>query len=377
MMQIQDSAAVDDYRRHHVPLYNEQKLKLGLFGTNCSQGLTMTKAPTTYAATWEHTLKVAQRADEIGMEILVPVARWKGFGGSTNFNGTNFDTYTWAAGLAARTKNIMICSTSHLPTMHPIVAAKAGTTIDHISNGRFALNMVMGWFTPEMEMFGAPQRQHDDRYEYGSEWVEVLTRLWSAGEPFDFNGKYLRVAAAVSEPKPVQKPFPVLVNAGNSRAGIDFSARYVDFNFATVDTLENATDYSKLVRDRARSEYHRTVGVMTYAFVICRDTDEEAAKVKQAILDAGDYEGAKNIMSVLGMESASFREQIRQYQERFILGWGGYPIIGTPEHVVDELRAISGAGMDGVILGFLDYYEEMAYFDKRVMPLLKQAGLRK
>jgi dimethylsulfone monooxygenase len=210
--------------------------------------------------------------------------------------------------------------------------------------------MVMGWFTPEMEMFGAPQRRHDDRYEYGGEWVEVLTRLWSTSKPFDFDGKYIRVAGAVSEPKPVQKSWPVLVNAGNSPAGIDFSARYVDFNFATVDTLENAAKYSKAVRDRARREYHRTIGVMTYAFVICRDTEKEATKAKQAILDAGDYEGATNIMSVLGMESASFQEQIRQYQERFILGWGGYPIIGTPEQVVDELQSLSNAGMDGVIL---------------------------
>ncbi len=376
MTRIQDLDAVEEYRRRHVPLYNEQKLKLGLFGTNCSQGLTMTEAPTTYSPTWEHTLKVAQRADEIGMEILVPIARWKGFGGSTNFNGVNFDTYTWAAGLAASTKNIMIGSTSHLPTVHPIVAAKAGTTIDHISKGRFALNMVMGWFTPEMEMFGAPQRQHDDRYEYGAEWVEVLTKLWSSDRPFDFEGKYVKVAGAVSEPKPIQKNWPVLLNAGNSPAGIDFSARYVDFNFATVDTLENAARYSKAVKDRARTEYQRDIGVMTYAFVICRDTEKEANQTKQAILDAGDYEGARNIMSVLGMESASFQEQIRQYQERFILGWGGYPIIGTPEQVVSQLQSLSDAGMDEVILGFLDYHEEMRHFAERVIPQMKQAGLR-
>jgi dimethylsulfone monooxygenase len=376
MQDTRKTTAVEEYRRCNVPLYNNQKLKLGLFGTNCSQGLTMTEAPTTYVPTWEHTLKVAQRADEIGMEILVPIARWRGFGGSTNFNGVNFDTYTWAAGLAASTKNIMIGSTSHLPTMHPIVAAKAGTTIDHISKGRFALNMVMGWFTPEMEMFGAPQRQHGDRYEYGAEWVQVLTKLWSAEKPFDFEGKYLKVTGAISEPKPVQKDWPVLLNAGNSPAGIDFSARYVDFNFATVDTLENAARYSHAVKDRARAEYQRDIGVMTYAFVICRDTEKEANEVKQAILDAGDYEGAKNIMSVLGMESASFQEQIRQYQERFILGWGGYPIIGTPEQVVSQLQSLSDAGMDGVILGFLDYHEEMAHFAERVLPQMKQAGLR-
>jgi dimethylsulfone monooxygenase len=373
----QDATQLLEHRRKHVPLYNDQKLKLGLFGTNCSGGLTMTSAETTYEATWEHTLKVAQRADALGLEILVPVARWRGFGGSTNFNGTNFDTYTWAAGLTALTKNIMVAATSHLPTVHPLVAAKAATTIDHISGGRFALNLVMGWFTPEMEMFGAPQREHDDRYEYGDEWIEVVKRLWTDDGPFDYDGRYVHVKGAVSLPKPVQTPRPVLLNAGNSPAGIDFSARHVDFNFATIDTPDNGQRYAKAVRDRARQEYQRDIGVMSYAFIICRDTEREAQQVKQAILDAGDYEGAKNLMAVLGMQSASFSEQIRAYQERFILGWGGYPIIGTPEQVVDELQTLSDAGLEGAILGFLDYQEEMKYFGDNVMPLLRQAGLRK
>jgi alkanesulfonate monooxygenase SsuD/methylene tetrahydromethanopterin reductase-like flavin-dependent oxidoreductase (luciferase family) len=53
--------------------------------------------------------------------------------------------------------------------VHPIVAAKAATTIDRISGGRFALNLVMGWVPPEMEMFGGEQREHDQRYAFGQE----------------------------------------------------------------------------------------------------------------------------------------------------------------------------------------------------------------
>ena len=52
----------------------------------------MTDAPTTYEITWEHTRSIAQKADALGMEAMVPVARWKGFGGNVNFNGTNFET---------------------------------------------------------------------------------------------------------------------------------------------------------------------------------------------------------------------------------------------------------------------------------------------
>ena len=57
------------------PMFNDQKMKLGLFGTNCSYGLIMSHAPTTYEATWAHTKEIAQRADALGFEALVPIAR--------------------------------------------------------------------------------------------------------------------------------------------------------------------------------------------------------------------------------------------------------------------------------------------------------------
>ena len=76
--------------RPHGPLYNDQKLKLGLFGTNCSNGLTVSHAETTYRADWEHTVAIARRAEAMEFEMLVPIARWRGFGGSTDFNGSCF-----------------------------------------------------------------------------------------------------------------------------------------------------------------------------------------------------------------------------------------------------------------------------------------------
>ena len=122
---------------------------------------------------------MAQAADALGLEALVPVARWKGFGGKSNFNGTNFETYTWAAGLGAGDAASCVFTTSHVPTVHPIMAAKQATTVDHISSGRFALNIVCGWFAPELEMYGAPIMEHDTRYDYAAEWIEIIKMLWT------------------------------------------------------------------------------------------------------------------------------------------------------------------------------------------------------
>lgn len=367
---------VVDGRTTH-PIFNDQPLKLGLFGSNCSHGLTISHAETTYEPTWEHTLKIAQKADRLGFEALVPVARWRGFGSTTNFNGTCFETYTWATGLAALTENIGIFATSHLPTMHPIVAAKMAVTADHVSRGRFGLNLVMGWFTPEMEMFGATQREHDQRYVYGQQWIDFVNKLWTEPGSFDFVTDDFNSRDAESYPKPYQAPRPALINAGNSKSGIDFSARNVDVNFAAMDTVETMNGYTAQLKAKAREDHQREIQTMTYGLIVCRDTEDEAKRDFDHIVEMGDREAANNVMKVLGMQSESFASQIATYQERFIAGWGGYPIVGTPEQVVEEMQHIhETGGMDGMIMGMLDYHEEMDYFGDNVMPLLKQAGLR-
>src|SRR5437773_3663033 len=200
-------------------LFNDNRLKLGVFGLNVSNGCAATTAEGHLEPTWQNNLDIAVMADRAGIEALVPVARWKGFGGQTNFNGTCFETYTWAGGLAAATRQLAVFSTSHVPTIHPIVAAKQATTIDHISGGRFALNVVCGWFVPELEMFGAPIMEHERRYEYATEWLDIVKRLWTSEEEFDYEGRFFHIKRGYQQPKPIQTPFPAVMNAGASSTG--------------------------------------------------------------------------------------------------------------------------------------------------------------
>ena len=72
-----------------------------------------------------------------------------------------------------------------------------------------------------------------------------------------------------------------------------------------------------------------------------------------------------------------YKRQVRNLASRFVAGWGGYQLIGTPEQVVDQMLELHRLGIDGIVLSWLDYYEEMKYFGEKVMPLLRQAGLRK
>src|SRR5262249_59149647 len=93
-------------RRALNPLFNDNKLKLGLFGVNVSNGCAIPTVEGRHEVSWANSLAIARTADRHGYEAMVPVARWRGFGGESNFNGTNFETYTWAAGLGQATENI-------------------------------------------------------------------------------------------------------------------------------------------------------------------------------------------------------------------------------------------------------------------------------
>ena len=365
------------WRREHVPVFNENRFKLGVFGANCSNGCTITHAETTFEPTYEHNVKIAQLADRLGFEMLVPVGRWRHFGGTTMFNGINLEVYTWATAMACNTENVMVFATSHVPTVHPILAAKQAATIDHISGGRFGLNVVCGWFKPEIEMFGVDQLPHDERYVMADEWMGVIERLW-AEDDFDHDGTYYQINQGFLAPKPVQQPRPVVINAGSSPAGRDFSARHADFNFLSINTFEQAGEMAGDIRARA-AEYGRTCGTMSYGLVCCRDTEEEAKALYRHIVHEGDWGATNTIIDLMLGENYSYgdnKDEIRAMGERFIAGWGSYPLVGTPEQVVEEMVEIRDLGVEGYIMSWLDYHEEMKYFGERVIPLMREAGLR-
>src|SRR5579871_208699 len=188
------TAKPEESRRATNPLFNDNRMKLGTFCTNCSGGTVASTAEGTLQVTWPMTKALAQAGDRAGFEAVVPVGRWKGFGGLTDFNGVSFEVYTWAAGLAEATNYSCVLATAHVPLVHPVIAAKQGITIDHISGGRFALNVVCGWSPAEFAMFGSGVlRSHDEGYEYAEEWIEILRRLMTEDEEFDYTGAYFDI----------------------------------------------------------------------------------------------------------------------------------------------------------------------------------------
>jgi alkanesulfonate monooxygenase SsuD/methylene tetrahydromethanopterin reductase-like flavin-dependent oxidoreductase (luciferase family) len=358
-------------------LFGDNALKLGLFGINCDRACAMSLSPDVPFLTWEYTRAVAQLADRAGFEALVPVARWKAIG-DNGFNGRSFETYAWAAGLAEATEHITLVMTSHVQANHPATAAKAVATIDHITGGRACLNIVNGWFEPEFAMLGTEFLPHDRRYAYTTEWFEVVKKFWTETDEFDFDGRFFTVRGGYSEPKPIQRPGPAVMNAGGSPAGREFIAHHADAGYVLLPYDLDAAKKAVQGRKDDAAQAGRDVSTWTTAYVVQRDTREEAQRyVHDVFVEHGDYSAGASAAKYLGLNSQIMSaSDWEQFNLHLRAGYGGFPLVGTAEDIAETLAHLSAIGIDGVSLSFVDFIDGLQRFTADVLPKLETAGLR-
>lgn len=355
-----------------------QDFLLGLFSPNCSSGLAVTTSPGRWSGSWEDNVRMALLADEVGIDFLLPIARWIGYGGETNFHEGVLDPVVWAAGLLALTSRITVFATVHTAFNHPVVTAKQLATVDHIGGGRGGLNIVAGWNKPEYETFGVDlPTDHDARYALAQEWWDVVRRIWTSEDAFDHDGRFFQLAHVEGHPKPVDGALPVL-NAGSSRQGREFASRNADFAFTVVVGPEDGAGVVQTITTQVRTDHHRKTGVLTLGHVVCRPTEREARDFLNDYADRhADWAAVDNLMALQGLHAQSFSPQmLATFRGRFAAGHGSVPLVGTPDQVAAEIGRYHAAGFRGMTLAFVDYAGELGYFAQEVLPRLEAAGVR-
>jgi dimethylsulfone monooxygenase len=345
-------------------------LSLGIFMPNCSYTASISSyKPDPDDWTYESNLRIARAAEEAGFDFLFPIAKWRGFGGKTNYLGTSLETMTWASALLAQTTTIRIFSTVHVPIFHPLVAAKMGATIDHISSGRWGLNVVSGWSEHEFGMMGIEILPHAERYRRTEAYIEILKGLWTS-DPGTFNheSQWYRIRNGWISPLPVQRPHPPIANAGVSEDARRMLARLCDIAFISLFSVDAAAEITADIRSRA-AQFGRAVKCCTYPLVVWRETEQEAAEEYRRLVENMDREAVENWARGLLLQSGSF-DQFSL--EKLAVGGGGLPIFGTAEQVAEKLAMLYRNGIDGVLLTFLDFYQDTLRFQREIMPLLRQ-----
>jgi alkanesulfonate monooxygenase SsuD/methylene tetrahydromethanopterin reductase-like flavin-dependent oxidoreductase (luciferase family) len=267
-------------------------------------------------------------------------------------------------------------------------------TADHIGGGRFGLNLVAGWNEGEFAMFGVAQRDHEDRYDYAEEWLQVIKRAWSA-EEFDFDGRYFKLAGVRAKPGPVGGTRPLIMNAGQSASGQAFAMRNCDAFFTstsgarlaaagTAQAVDEAKIFERIVKQvadiKADGRKHgRDIEVYTQGQVICRPTQQEAEEYHHyANVENADWSAIDQMLALKNITPRNTDADVFAAKRKLMAasGIGGYPFVGTPDRVAAEFANLGRAGFRGLAVSFVNYLKDGPYFCAEVLPRLARMGFR-
>jgi FMNH2-dependent dimethyl sulfone monooxygenase len=377
------ATAPDQFPNSPLSKIIRQPLMLGLFLPVQSGGWSASLLPRTTDWTFDYNVALTRRAEELGFDLVFGLAQWTskgGYGGVSKYREDSLDPFIAVTALSAITQRILLISTIHVlfGPWHPLHLAKFGATLDHISSGRWGINVVTGYAPSEARMFGGQQIEHDRRYEMAAEFTDILCRLWGESEDLTLQGKFWSLEKAFVTPKP-QYGRPVLVNATGSPAGIDYAATHSDLVFITspagheIDTALAALPAHNAAIKAAGTKRGRELRTIINPTIVCRETDREAQRYHQAIIDAADH-GA--IEGFVAHQRSGDAVAWKAHGDTHRALGGNIQIIGSPEHVVEKLVRLKQAGCDGIQVTFFDFAPDLEFFGDAVLPMMFQAGLR-
>ena len=347
--------------------------KFGYWAPILSGGYVLSNIPQRTEWSIAANVRLAQTAENVGFDYTLLPARFT----SLECGDGQNDALATSAYLAAATRSLKIIGAFHTAYWHPAMIAKSAATIDVASGGRYAVNILSGWLKAEYEQFGFPWHEHDERYRKSEEFIEILRSLWTSEEPFNFDGAYFQLRAALFRPKPVSQPGPEIFQGGNSKAARRMAAKYSDWYFMNGNSVEGAKAQIEEISALAR-EHNRVVKFGLNGFVILRDSVKEGLAQKQAIIDAADPEmvhafgqQAKNAGSStkenVGMWSESKFEDLVQPNDGFKTN-----LIGPADLIVERIRLYQEAGVNLLLSAFLNFNDELEEFGHKVISQLRK-----
>ena len=340
---------------------------------------------------------------------------------------TSFDPLTLLPALAMVTEHLGLIATASTTFEPPYTIARRFASLDHISGGRAAWNLVTTSNPDAALNFGIDEKVgHGQRYRRAREFVDVVTGLWdsfaddafirdvNSGVFFDpekmhilgHKGDYLSVRGPLNIARPPQG-WPVIVQAGASEAGRQLAAETAEVIFAAQSTLDSGQKFYADIKGRmiklGRNPDH--LKVLPGAFVVVGETAEEAHK-KRALLDSLVHydSGIASLSIALGHDASSFdpnrplphipesnasksgRERVLALAERENLtvrqlagrlgGYSGLAMVGTPTMIADQMEEwLMNGACDGFNVMFPYLPGGLDDFVDQVVPELQRRGI--
>jgi len=339
---------------------------------------------------------------------------------------------TWMSGIAAVTSRIGLIGTASTTYAEPYNLARQFASLDHLSNGRAGWNIVTTGAPDAAHNFGLGEHPvHAQRYDRAHEFVDVVTALWDSWEDealvadpgsgvyadsdlihrVDHEGRHFAVRGPLNTPRSPQGR-PVYVQAGSSEDGRSFAARYAEAIFTAHQTLGSAQEFYADIKSRARhlgrnadklkvlpgispflgsttaeaQALHEELNDLTqpeYSLdVLRRLTDLDLSSYDldgpfpQHLLDASGERGRSSRFQVVVDIVEREQPTLRQLMHRLAGARGHRVVVGTPDHIADEMQTWFESGAaDGFnvmppwLTGGFDVFAD------EVLPILRRRGL--
>ncbi|MBJ9975068.1 LLM class flavin-dependent oxidoreductase [Pseudomonas sp. S75] len=410
------------------------QLKLGAFLANSGHHVAAWRHPLAQADAsldFDHFKSIARSAERGKFDALFVadvVALWGHHldALSRTARAEHFEPLTLMAALAAVTDNIGLIATATTSYNEPYHIARKFASLDHLSKGRAAWNLVTSVVSDEAWNFGRETHlQHADRYQRAEEFHDVVKGLWdswdddaflrdkASGQYFDplklhtlnHRGQHFSVRGPLNVARPPQG-HPVLVQAGASESGMALAARVAEVIFASHHELPAAQAFYQDIKQRAaalgRNPDHIKILPGVTPFI---GTTQERAQALfdefQALIDP--VLGLRLLADTLGEDidlsghdldgplpqtpagqRGSRRDQVLEMARRdklsirqlYLRLAGGNPVIGTPEDIANSFEVwFQGRACDGFNVFFPYFPGSIDTFVDQVIPLLQARGL--
>ena len=316
-----------------------------------------------YDASWERNLALVLEAERLGYDSTLIAQHTIN---PHHAPSDQLEAWASSAALAAVTSRIEIITAIKPYLYHPVVLAKMALQIEHISRGRFAINLVNAWNMPELEKAGIPFAPHDERYAYGREWISVVEPLMR-GETLTFHGKYFNVNAYTLRPADPYRRRPKIYVGGESEPARALVADHGDVWFINGQPLADVQTLIADVTARPRTGPPLEFGLS--AFVIARRTDAEAQDALRRLSDLAKLDEPIQVTQRANTDPYSVMAQTMAKTPRVGSNGGtAAGLVGSYDQVAERIRQFSDAGIELFMLQFQPFEAEMRRFAAEVMP---------
>jgi dimethylsulfone monooxygenase len=317
-------------------------------------------------ATWAYTRRLAQRSEEIGFDLTLIAELF--LNDIKGADAPALDAWSTAAALAAVTERLELMVAVR-PQFHPpALLAKQAANIDHISNGRLALNVVSAWWADEARRYGVHFDRHDDRYARTAEWLDVVSGAWRESR-LTHKGTYYTVDDLIVEPKPARRPRPTLYAGGESETAKNLIAARCDAYVMHGDPVEHIAPKIGDMRERRDRAGLEAMAYGMAAYVIVRESEAAAKRELDRITNVSEGSpGYHNYQDWLANTQLESRVSLQDYSVSNRGLRAG--LVGSAEQVADRIRAYADAGVGLLLLQCSPQLEEMERFAEEVMPLV-------